>query len=46
MFNHSSDPDLSFAYDENRKGFVVTALKDIALGSEIFYFYNEIIHVN
>ena len=46
MFNHSSDPDVRFAYDEKRKGLVTTALKDIALGSEIFYSYKEIIHFN
>ena len=32
MFNHSSDPDVNFSYDAERKGFVTTAIKDIELG--------------
>ena len=39
MINHSNDPEVEVKYDLKRRGMVVTAIKDVELGSEITVLY-------
>ena len=41
MFNHNDDFNVDWAYDEDREGFKVVAVKDISQGEQLFDTYGQ-----
>lgn len=41
LYNHSAEPNAEYVYDEKRQLLVISALRPIALGEEIFISYGD-----